>query len=402
MVFGIGKKRESWSSRPLSMILPDNVKLFSKKSRGILEKASHEYSGRLVEDHKSVSSSSQSNVGSPRSPRNIPSVYNGHEPITPDTPDEPNHMAKPIMPQSQPTRSDKGYNDSRTGKSEQSPLPEQVNQEVPPPVGSDIVSDPMLHDGLTRNDDTPFLTLDLDDTETSLQDLTDQLSELNVSNTSSELTGATQSSNLNSKRDSMLFLPTPASITSGSPSSNSISSACTSSSTHRTDDKIPEIAWSDSTDTLLISRMTAANEAAKQLDKDEGVADHQTTAKSSEESTSEPFTSVNENEIHGEGAAACLEVPELDRSNRQDSTASADTVGSTGTDDSSNAIEAEERHGLDESSAKNSKVNTYLLNPSVKVMVNHGVYIFDPSDKQDCLRSLNLTEDESFNPFDFD
>lgn len=386
MVFGINKKRESWSSRPLSMILPENVKLFSKKSRGMIEKASQDYSGRTIEGQKN-----QSGAPSPANTENTHTPSSGRPAVNRESPASPIHYKDEKRNISNPAFNSQQH-DRHTANRNQAQIPEEAEQDLGSP--SQSIAETSSH-SVGKDDNAPFLTLDLDDTESSLQDLTDHLSELDV-NTSlpPKIPPVAPARAARSKRDSVLYLPVSdmEQLRSLDNSQNGSSKEDTSASTTSgVTSPIGENKWNDSSDTLLLSQMKAANRAATELGAEDGPVE------SAERDVSEDHSDKLTDEHSSDPTVNSHKIPELDP--EQHDSSSGDSAGTAISD---GVAESEGPEYNSKDSSRNEQENAYLLNPSVKVMINRGVYIFDPSDGQDCLRSMKLSDDESFNPFAFE
>lgn len=387
MVFGINKKRESWSSRPLSMILPENVKLFSKKSRGMIEKASQDHSGKAIESQRNHAGSSSSAIAESTS-----SHSSGNSSVNRAFPETSNHEKAQKKDVNKTDAYSKSYD--RHNLNSHNPIPEETEQDLGSPSQSFAETS---SSSIAQNDKAPFLTLDLDDNESSLQDLTDHLSELDVHTPlPPKIPPVAPARAAKSKRDSVLILPAAdmEKLRSlGESQTDSSVQNVNASTTPETTSPIGEKQWNGSSDTLLLSQMRAANRAATELGAEEPVSGEEHLPEDHfDKATGELPTDKEES-----SATKSLETPELD-SERHDSSSGE----SAGTAVSDKSPESEESNHTTTNIPAAEKENAYLLNPSVKVMINRGVYIFDPSDRQDCLRSLKLSDDESFNPFAFE
>lgn len=155
MAFGLGKKSESRSSRPLSMIFPDNVKLFSKKNRSILD--------RNVEG--SGSRRSRQSLVIDSTPRNVQSTMPDQQASKSDK-----STQAPGVPSRRPSAATTTTTASTAASSTsgppgpQGPLAEQAKQS--PAAASPPKEEP-----------APFLTLQFDDSHRrSLLDLSEHYS----------------------------------------------------------------------------------------------------------------------------------------------------------------------------------------------------------------------------------
>lgn len=321
MAFGKSKKRESWSSRSLSMIIPDNVKLFQRKGKTVMEKAMHDQTRKSI----------------------APETF--YQEVIPASASRSSQDAS------------RRYSRQQTRQPFSSPIAESTTSRSPAPVNVPL-SDPVYsEDSALKGEiqEAPFLTLNLGDTPNLLLDISDQYSTVSKHDTDASSmidTSAEESAEFSGE-------------VSGSKDTNETESHNVNSSESSTPK--PEKGPNDGeAHELDVSQMPWVLPA-----RDAPLIGNMADLKIID--TSSP---VDEATPLGESAGA--ETPSLrSSSNRQDSSIS------------------------EVSTPESPASNEFLIDPHRKILVNRGVYIFDPATAQDVM-NLQLSADESFNPFEYE
>lgn len=320
MGFGAKKKRESWSSRSFSMIIPENVKLFQRKGKTVIEKAMRDQSQKSIASdacyreaaHFTLSQRSSSRDATPRLLKQ--------------------HKRVPVS----------------NFVAEESKISE------PPTLNTNSSELLCSERNFFKQDskDAPYLTLNLGDTPNSLLDISDQYS----TNTKD----ATDVCSMNYASDEDLAENTRELIATDD--TNDTQEHSTDS--FDPENTVPETGpHDDDSFEINISQMPWVL-PARDAPFIGGISDLR---------NNETTSSVEEMKLRD---LAEKDAPSLKSSNFQDSTISevysSDCPAST----------------------------EYIIDPHRKILVNRGVYIFDPTNAHDVL-DIQLSAEESFNPFEY-